>query len=171
MKLKTIHWVCAFAAILGSCGKRGAVAARGEAASDRGLTVVTSAREPKSDADALKTVRINMTPAPQVVYRHYEGGLDDNMKLVIRFPAHQVADFWSDGPWLKEDAVTSSGDGSAGAFPRIPEHGDPEWLKWKSSPKGHAAEASLPGGEAARVYLCEDVEPGFFRAYIFWHQT
>lgn len=168
--MKTLTLACAFATILCSCEERGSATAHGETASDRGF-VVTSTSQPKSDEDALKIARITMTPAPEVIYQHYEGGLDDNMKLVIRFPGNQIANFWSGGPWLQKHAAVSSGDGSNGRAPRISEHGAPEWLKWKSSLKGHAAEANLPDGEAARVYLSEDAEPGFIHAFIFWHET
>jgi hypothetical protein len=133
--------------------------------------MVTSANEPKNDDEALKITGIKMTPAPEVIYRHYEGGLDDNMKLVIRFPSDRIADFWSGGPWKEENATVSSGDGSRGETPWISGHGDTTWIKWKSSTKGRAVEATLPNGEAARVYISEDAEEGFIHAYVFWHET
>ncbi len=50
--------------LLFQCCKRGSTTSGG------GLGInITSANEPKSDADALAFVGINMTPAPDVVYR------------------------------------------------------------------------------------------------------
>lgn len=112
-----------------------------------------------------------MTPPPEVIFRSYQAGLDDSMKLVLRFPKGRMEEFWSGSPWVKEEAKLASGDGSTPSNPGIPVNGDPRWLGWKASSVGLSTAANLPDGEFARVYLAEDLEEGFVHAFVFWHQT
>jgi len=171
--MNPIRLVVAFPFLLCSCDDRTSRSQRTEestTATDRGRSATTIVT--KSADEALKIARINMTSEPEVIYSNYEGGwLDDSMELVIRFAPGQLDDFWSGSPWDEGRARASSGDGSTGQAPRITQQGGPEWIKWLSSSKGMTAEASLPNGEAARVYICEDVEEGFIHAFIFWHET
>ncbi len=167
--MKTIAILLSFVMISVSCKSSRSPSSGGGSGSSR--YTVTSANEPKNDSDALKIVKIRMVPPPVVVHRAYEAGLDDNMKLVIRLRSDRLDDFWGKGPWLRDKAVRSSGDGSLGRAPRLSKHGSVEWLKWQTSSMGWSAVADLPSGEVANLYIAEDIEEGFLLIYIFWHQT
>ena len=168
MKLHLAAIACI--ALAGSCDKQHAPPPSGGAQQSGRRTggfEVTSANAPNSDNEALNIVMISMVPPPEVIFRSYEAGLDDNMKLVLRFPRGRMEEFWTGSPWSKEKAKAASGDDSTKSNPRIPASGDPKWLRWKASTIGISAEASLPDGEAARVYLAEDLEEDFVHAFIF----
>ena len=132
---------------------------------------VRSDNEPKNDLESLKIVGIKMTPEPKVLYRKYEAGLDDNMRLVVEFNSDRLSEFWRDSLWSSEKSKIGSGDGSAGAVPFPWNDGDKDWIRWKISSKGLTASSDLPDGEYASVYLAQDIEADKIVAFIFWHQT
>ena len=161
-------------ALLCSCDEKRSTVSHDDktmSGSSTGRMFVTADNVSISSDEALKIARITMVHPPEVIFYSYQAGFDDNMKLVLRIPEGKVEEFWNGSPWNSVDSREASGDGSTPTSPRISDSGDPKWLEWKKSSVGTSNEASLPNGEAARVYLAADLEEGFLHAFIFWHQT
>jgi len=129
-----------------------------------GRIVITSENEPKSDKDALKIVGISNVMHLEVLHRTYEAGLDDNMRMVIRFPSSSLKQFWKASPW--KEALPEKPQ-----FISLPKKGNKKWSQWQSYTKGIYTQAELPNGENAVIYLVKDLEGDFIRGFIFWHQT
>ncbi len=132
---------------------------------------ITSENAPKNDEEALRIVGIEMNPPPEVLHCDYEAGMDDSMRLVIRFPVGRADEFWTQSPWQRAKASRASGDGSADREPYLTEFGKEEWKKWMISARGWAANANLPDGEFSSIYVAEDTDADELRVFIYWHET
>src|SRR6266404_8522878 len=109
--------------------------------------VIHSSNEPKDDAAALRLVGINASPPPKVVFRAFEGGMDDNMRMVIRFPKSQLSSFWSASPWdaaERKELFPHKPGATILDQPPLPDSSEPQWSSWKGSSHGIYVGALLP---------------------------
>ena len=170
-------------ALLGLClvagCKRTSSPSGGGAGSSRGSGItITSAKEPKSDGDALSLAGITMAPAPDVVYRAFTAGMDDHMDLVIRFPKSRLPEFWKDSKWDEKDSESLKDI-------------EPRWrTTWESRIKSIGGSSKHPVLESLRkssdgifcdyqrwhngglkVFLSLDQDPEYIVAYIEWFEV
>jgi len=128
-----------------------------------GRITITSDNEPTNDDEALAILKIKMTPAPKVLVREYEAGLDDNMKLVLEFAPDQLQSFKDSIKW--SDSLTPS------KGVKLPVHSNKVWSSHTVSKTGLYGTYRLPNAEHVRVYIADDLSPDSKRVFIFWHQT
>ena len=135
---------------------------------------VQSGNEPADDAAALRLTGITTTPLPRVVFRAFQGGLDDNMRMVIRFPKTQLPSFWLSSPWRdaeRQELFPHKPGSTLVDQPSLPEGDEPDWGRWKISSHGIMSEAGLPNARYARIYMSLDQDDGDAVGYIFWFET
>lgn len=135
---------------------------------------IKSSHEPADDAAALHVVGIATTPPPKVVFRAYEGGLDDNMRLVIRFPKTQLASFWSSSPWRdaeRKEIFPHQLAAVSSDRPTLGGGSEPDWMRWETSSRGIRSKANLPNARYAEIYVALDQDDFDAIGYIFWTES
>ena len=145
--------------IISNCKKH----ANDYAVPDNGRITITSQNEPKNDADALAILNIKMNPNPKVLFREYQVGLDDNMKLVLEFSSDQLQPFKDSIKW--DDQLTASKGVT------LPIHVNEIWNSHTSSRAGLYGTYRLPNSAFVRVYIAEDLTSDTKRVFLFWHET
>jgi hypothetical protein len=108
------------------------------------------------------------------MFRAFQGGLDDNMRMVIRFPKAQLSSFWSSSPWRDAEQKELSSDKAEPTLlfdlMSLPEGPEPEWQRWKNSSHGILSKTGLTNGRHAEIYVALDQEDGNAVGYIFWSE-
>ena len=130
-----------------------------------------SANEPKNDSAALALAGIHCLPAPKVVFRAYQAGLDDSMMLVFEIPRQDLDAFWEKTPFVDDERKVFPSPGRRSAGPMLPDGDAPEWRKWKAVKNGIISTASLPDGKFVRIFVDLEDREGMCRGYLFWHET
>ena len=133
-----------------------------------------SDNEPADDAAALRLVAITTTPPPKVVFRAFQAGLDDNMRMVIRFPKSQLSSFWSSSPWCdaeRRELFPHNPGATLLDQPYFPGGPEPNWGRWKSSNHGMLSSAELPNARYLSIYVALDQDDVDAVGYIFWSET
>ena len=145
---------------------------------DLGLTVHSN-NEPKSDADALALVGVSMQPVPEVVFLNFQGGMDDYMELVIRFPKDQLDTFWEHSKWDKQAAIALKEldpDALAHEIKWIQKIGrgdvkDPVVEALRKSTQGIRCSEQKWHNGGLSVYLALDQDADDVIAYIWWNEV
>jgi hypothetical protein len=137
------------------------------------LVSIKSGNEPADDAAALRLAGITAPPLPRVVFRAFQGGLDDQMLMVIRFPKKQLSNFWLSSPWRNsqrhEFFPNKPGPTLVQSF--LPKDDEPEWSRWMTSTDGIMSEATLPNVTYIKIYVALDQDASDAVGYIFWFET
>ena len=135
---------------------------------------VDSKNAPADDVAALSLVGITTTPLPTVVFRAFRGGLDDSMRMVIRFPKAQLSSFWSSSPWRdaeKKELFPHKPGATLLDQPSLGDGPEPEWRRWENSGHGILSKTDLANGRYVEIYVALDQEDGDAVGYIFWSET
>lgn len=137
------------------------------------FVTIHSKDEPANDA-ALRLVGITTTPSPKVVFRTFQAGLDDNMRMVIRFPKSKLPSFWSSSPWNaaeRKEIFPHKPEATILDQPNLSDGSEPDWESWKRSNHGIASWVRLPNARLANVFVALDQDANDAVAYIFWNET
>lgn len=141
------------------------------------LITIQSPNEPATDADALQLVGFaSTTPGTTVAFRAFQGGLDDNLRMVLHIPHHEVMAFWDTSPWHNQPCTEShpstilAPDDSPNAW-NLPAGSEPIWHAWTTMSQGCIATAHLPNAEVAAIVLTSTQHAQHATAYIFWYET
>jgi hypothetical protein len=135
---------------------------------------VDSKNEPSNDVAALRLIGITTPPLPTVVFRAFQGGLDDNMRVVIRFPKAQLSSFWASSPWRdaeKKELFPRKPGASLLDQPSLSDGPEPEWQRWQNSGHGVFSKTDLANARYVEIYVALDQEDEDAVGYIFWSET
>ena len=139
-----------------------------------GPVQISSQNEPSDDAAAFNLAGITHEPRPSIVFRSFEAGMDDNMRLVFDLPKEELEAFWRASPFADQQRKRLQPHREGAGIldqPRLPDGAEPEWVGWRLADQGWYAEAVLPQARHERIFVTLDGESGQCRCYLFWHET
>lgn len=133
----------------------------------------SSKNDPADDVSALRLVDITMSPAPVVLFRDFQAGIDDSMRLVVRFPKSQLGAFWAASPWrsASQQELNQATSDVLTEQVNLPKGTEPAWARWVTSTRGIASSAAMSKGQWARIFVALDQDANDAIAYIFWNET
>ncbi len=133
----------------------------------------SSKNDPADDASALRLVGITLSPAPAVLFRDFQAGIDDSMRLVVRFPKSQLAAFWAASPWksASRQELNQATPDVLTKQVNLPKDTQPVWARWMTSTHGIASSAAMSKGQWAKIFVALDQDADDAIAYIFWNET
>ncbi len=135
---------------------------------------ISSLNEPSDDRAAFALVGISHEPQPSVVFRAFEAGMDDSMRLVFDLPKSELDDFWKASPFADSELKLLQPHQNGASVldkPQLPEGAEPEWSAWKTADLGWYSKAELPQARYVRIFVTVDEEKPEHRCYLFWHET